>query len=79
MAGAAVVAGGMNAIAGGGALLTFPTLVWLGRDPVLANATNALGLLPGTVFGALGFRDELARSRAWVLLLLLPSLALRLR
>jgi uncharacterized membrane protein YfcA len=75
VAGVAVVAGGMNAIAGGGALLTFPTLVWLGRDPVLANATNALGLLPGTVFGALGFRDELARSRAWVLLLLLPSLA----
>jgi uncharacterized protein len=75
VAGAAVLAGGMNAIAGGGSLLTFPTLVWLGRDPVLANATNALGLLPGTVFGALGFRDELVRSRAWVLLLLLPSLA----
>ena len=75
VAGAAIVAGGMNAIAGGGSLITFPTLVWLGRDPVLANATNALGLLPGTVLGAVGFRDELARSRAWVLLLLLPSLA----
>ena len=75
VAGVAVLAGGMNAIAGGGSLLTFPTLVWLGRDPVLANATNALGLLPGTVLGAVGFRAELARSRAWVLLLLLPSLA----
>jgi uncharacterized membrane protein YfcA len=73
--GAAVGGGGMNAIAGGGTLLTFPVLIWLGRDPVLANASNALGLLPGTVFGALGFRAELARSRAWVGLLLLPSLA----
>ncbi|HVD15404.1 MAG TPA: sulfite exporter TauE/SafE family protein [Actinomycetota bacterium] len=75
VSGASVVGGGVNAIAGGGTLLTFPALIWLGRDPVLANATNALGLLPGTVFGALGFRAELARSRAWVALLLLPSLA----
>jgi uncharacterized protein len=73
--GAAVVGGGVNAIAGGGTLVTFPALIWLGRDPVLANATNALGLLPGTVFGALGFRAELARSRDWVALLLLPSVA----
>jgi uncharacterized membrane protein YfcA len=72
---AAVVGGGVNAIAGGGTLLTFPILVWLGRNPVLANASNALGLLPGTVFGAVGFRGELARSRAWVALLLAPSLA----
>ncbi len=71
----AVGGGGVNAIAGGGTLLTFPTLLWLGRNPVLANATNTLGLWPGTVLGAVGFRAELARSRAWVALLLVPSLA----
>jgi uncharacterized protein len=73
--GAAVVGGGVNAVAGGGTLVSFPALIWLGRDPVLANTTNALGLLPGTVLGALGFRGELARSRDWVALLLLPSAA----
>jgi uncharacterized protein len=73
--GAAVGGGGVNAIAGGGTLLTFPTLLWLGRNPVLANATNTLGLWPGTLFGIIGFRAELARSRAWVALLVVPSLA----
>ena len=72
--GAAVAGGGVNAIAGGGTLITFPTLLWLGRNPVLANASNTLGLLPGTVVGAIGFRAELARSRAWVALLVVPSL-----
>ncbi len=74
MFGAAVAGGGVNAIAGGGTLITFPTLLWLGRNPVLANASNTLGLLPGTVVGAIGFRAELARSRAWVALLVVPSL-----
>jgi len=71
---AGLVAGAVNAIAGGGTLISFPTLVWLGRDPVLANATNAVALWPGSLAGAWGFRRELRGSGGWIRLLLLPTL-----
>lgn len=71
---AGLAAGAVNAIAGGGTLISFPTLVWLGRDPVLANATNAVALWPGSLAGAWGFRRELEGSGAWIRLLLLPTL-----
>lgn len=71
---AGLAAGAVNAIAGGGTLLSFPTLVWLGRDPVLANATNAVALWPGSLAGALGFRRELAGSGRWIRLLTVPTL-----
>src|SRR5687767_1024303 len=51
-----VFAGAINAVAGGGTLLTFPMLLWLGRDPILANATNALALWPGSLAGAYAAR-----------------------
>jgi len=54
-------AGIMNAVAGGGTLVSFPILLWAGRDPILANATNALALWPGSLAGAWGFRREIAR------------------
>ncbi len=54
-------------------MLTFPTLVWLGRDPILANASNTLALWPGSVAGMLGFRRHLGGSRKWLLLLSGPS------
>jgi uncharacterized membrane protein YfcA len=69
----AFLGGGVNAIAGGGTLIAFPILLWLGIDPVLANATSAVGLWPGTLLGIVGFREELARSRSWVALLIVPS------
>jgi uncharacterized membrane protein YfcA len=68
-------AGVINAVAGGGTLLSFPVLVWAGRDPVVANATNALALWPGSLAGALGMRRELARSRPLLALLLPPAIA----
>ncbi len=71
---AAFIAGGMNAIAGGGTLISFPALLWLGRHPILANATNTVALLPGSLAGAFGFRHELKRIRHWLLILLWPSL-----
>jgi uncharacterized protein len=58
------LAGAVNAIAGGGTLLTFPVLLWLGRDPVLANATNALALWPGSLAGAYALRAEAWQARA---------------
>ncbi|MDW8065975.1 MAG: sulfite exporter TauE/SafE family protein, partial [Anaerolineae bacterium] len=71
---AAFIAGAMNAIAGGGTLVSFPALLWLGRPPILANATNTVALLPGSLAGAFGFRQELKRIRRWLLILLWPSL-----
>jgi len=70
---AAVVAGAVNAVAGGGTLISFPTLLFLGVGPVVANATNAVALWPGSFAGAVGFRRELAHTRRWLLLLLPPS------
>lgn len=72
---AAFVAGMMNSVAGGGTLLTFPTLVWIGIDPIRANVTSTLGLWPGSLGAMVGFRRELGESRRWMLLLGLPSLA----
>ena len=56
---AAVAAGAMNALAGGGTLITFPTLVALGLPPVAANVTNTLAVAPGALGGLLGQRREL--------------------
>jgi uncharacterized membrane protein YfcA len=71
---AAFAAGAINSIAGGGTLLSFPALVWLGRDPILANATNAAALWPGSFAGMVGFRREVASARRWLLFLTIPSL-----
>ncbi len=57
---AAFVAGGLNAVAGGGSFLTLPALIAAGVPPVAANATGTVALLPGYVSGAWGFRHDLA-------------------
>jgi len=67
-------AGMINSVAGGGTLLSFPTLLWLGRDPILANATNAVALWPGSLAAMLGFRHSLGQSRRWLILLGAPSI-----
>jgi uncharacterized protein len=72
---AGVGAGTVNAVAGGGTLISFPVLVWAGRDPIVANATNALALWPGALAGAIGFRRELARAPRLLGLLLPPAIA----
>jgi uncharacterized protein len=69
------VAGIINAIAGGGTLVSFPTLIWLGRDPIVANATNTVAIWPASLAAAYGFRQELSTVRRWLLLLIVPSLA----
>jgi uncharacterized membrane protein YfcA len=56
---AGVGAGTINAIVGSGTLITFPTLLAVGYPPVLANVSNTVGLVPGSVSGALGYRREL--------------------
>src|SRR5262249_18368459 len=48
--------------------------VWIGRDPILANATNAVALWPGSFSAMVGFRREMKDLRRWLLLLTIPSL-----
>src|SRR5205823_7118596 len=64
---AAFAAGVINAIAGGGTLLTFPMLIWLGLDPKVANATSTVALWPGLFGGLFGYRRELENSSAILL------------
>ncbi len=72
---AGVAAGAINSIAGGGTLISFPALLWIGRDAIVANATNTVAMWPGSLAGAYGFRQELSTARRWLLLLIVPSVA----
>ena len=56
---AGLAAGTVNTIVGSGTLITFPVLLAVGYPPVLANVTNTVGLTPGSVSGAIGYRTEL--------------------
>jgi uncharacterized membrane protein YfcA len=70
-----LVAGALNSVAGGGTMITYPTLVFVGLDPITANATSTLALWPGYVAATAGFRRELAGTRRLLLELAIPSLA----
>ncbi|GAA4826027.1 sulfite exporter TauE/SafE family protein [Nocardioides caeni] len=67
---AGIGAGTINAVVGSGTLITFPTLLALGVPPVTANMSNSLGLVPGSIAGAIGYRQELVGQRRRVLRLL---------
>jgi uncharacterized membrane protein YfcA len=71
---AAFIAGMMNSVAGGGTLLAFPALIWLGVDPIRANVTCTVSLWPGSLGAMYGFRRELEGTRRWMLLLAPVSL-----
>jgi uncharacterized membrane protein YfcA len=64
---AGMSAGTINAIVGSGTLITFPVLLATGIPPVTATVSNGLGLLPGAISGAIGYRAELAGQRSRVL------------
>ena len=72
--GAGIAAGVMNTVVGSGTLLTFPTLLAFGFNPVLANVSNTIGLVPGAVSGVYGYRAELGGQRRRVLTLGVCSL-----
>lgn len=57
---AGVAAGTINTVVGSGTLITFPTLLAFGVPPVTANVSNTIGLAPGSLSGAIGYRRELA-------------------
>jgi uncharacterized membrane protein YfcA len=74
VAAAGAAAGVVNSVAGGGALITFPTLVALGLPPLSANVTLTVGIVPASAGGALGYLDLLRQQGARFRRLLVPLL-----
>jgi uncharacterized membrane protein YfcA len=72
--GSALVAGAMNSVAGGGTLVSFPTLIWLGLPSVTANATSTVAIWPASVSSMIGYRREVRSTPMRMLLLVIPSL-----
>jgi uncharacterized membrane protein YfcA len=71
---AACAGGAINSVAGGGTLLTVPTLIWLGVPALHANATSTVALWPGSLSGTWGFRREMRQADPRVYALIVPSL-----
>jgi uncharacterized membrane protein YfcA len=63
---AGMAAGTINTVVGSGTLITFPVLLAVGFSPLVANVSNTIGLVPGSVSGAIGYRRELAGQRTRV-------------
>ncbi|WP_437551754.1 sulfite exporter TauE/SafE family protein [Sorangium sp. So ce367] len=74
LAGGAAVAGAINAVAGGGTLVSFPAAIAAGLPPLAANATNAVALTPASLASAWAYRRELSRDYRVLRVLFLPSL-----
>jgi uncharacterized membrane protein YfcA len=60
---AGIAAGTINTVVGSGTLITFPVLLGVGLSPITANVSNTMGLFPGSLVGAYGYRSELAGQR----------------
>jgi hypothetical protein len=71
---AAFLAGAVNSVAGGGTLLTFPSLLAFGVPPIAANATSTVALVPGSFSAFWGYRGDLADGRRTLLTFAIPSL-----
>jgi hypothetical protein len=69
----ALAAGVINALAAGGTLATFPTLIWLGLDSVTANATSTVALWPFNIGAALGYRRETLQLEPRMFYLIIPG------
>lgn len=63
---AAAAGGAINAVAGGGTLVTFPALLLFGTPPIIANATSTLALVLGTSGSIYGYRQHLQPMRSWL-------------
>ena len=59
------VAGVINSVAGGGTLLSFPTLMFTGVPAIVANATNTIALQVGTMASFVSYRGEFAKQKKW--------------
>jgi uncharacterized protein len=75
LVGVGAVASGLNAVAGGGSLISFPTLtVVIGLSEKIANATNSVGLWPGSLAGGIGFKNLYSKTSRYLKTLFLPTL-----
>lgn len=74
VAGGAFLAGGMNALAGGGTFFSFPALLAAGLPPVTANASNSVALWPASLSSAWAYRREAMRHGSWAMTLIVVSL-----
>jgi len=70
---AAGLGGAINSVAGGGTLVTFPAIVWLGVPPLFANATSTVALWPASIGSMWAYRGELRGARAWLVWFTVPS------
>ncbi|HVT11910.1 MAG TPA: sulfite exporter TauE/SafE family protein [Fimbriimonadaceae bacterium] len=75
LVGVGAVASGLNAVAGGGSLISFPTLtVVVGLPEKIANATNSVGLWPGSLSGGIGFKNLFEKTSRYLAKLFIPTL-----
>ena len=74
LCGAAMLAGAINSIAGGGTLLSFPAAIAWGLPSTVANATNAVAMMPGSLASAWAYRREIRASSRLARLLVPPAL-----
>ncbi|MGH9446666.1 MAG: TSUP family transporter, partial [Terriglobia bacterium] len=72
---AALIAGALNSVAGGGSFFTFPALLFTGVPAIAANATSTLAVWPGSLASATAYRKKLPRNLGALLPLLIASLA----
>jgi len=75
IAAAGFAAGTVNTIVGSGSLITFPTLLFFGFPPIVANVSNTVGLVPGSISGVIGYRRELPALNRALLALVGAALA----
>jgi hypothetical protein len=71
---AGIVAGAINSVAGGGTLISFPSLVAFGEPDIISNATNTAAIWPGSLSSALGYRKDTSVERGLLIMLAIPSL-----
>src|SRR5512146_2130038 len=72
---AAVLAGTMNSVAGGGSFISFPTLIFTGVPPIPANATSTVALWPGTVASISAYWKKIPRRNRFIFPLVVVSFA----
>jgi uncharacterized protein len=70
---AGMLAGGINSVAGGGTLISFPSLVAFGEPEIISNATNTAAMWPGSLSGAVGYRKDTPIQRSLLVMLAIPS------
>ena len=71
---AGMAAGAINSVAGGGTLVSFPSLVAFGEPEIVSNATNTAAMWPGALSSALGYRKDTSVQRGLLIMLAIPSL-----